>query len=90
MPETNGHDGKHRAAHEAATRNSIQLRMPVIGAMTLPPPQHLAFYGGLAALAAVEIIEWPVAVALGIGKALADQHSNHALEDFGEALEAGA
>jgi hypothetical protein len=36
----------------------------------LPPPRELAYYGGLAALAAFEVIEWPVAVAIGIGAAV--------------------
>ncbi|MBB5159576.1 hypothetical protein [Saccharopolyspora phatthalungensis] len=33
----------------------------------LPSPGHLAFYGGLGALAALSLIEWPVAAAIGIG-----------------------
>jgi hypothetical protein len=36
----------------------------------LPPPQQALYYGGLAALAAFEIIEWPVALAIGAGTAL--------------------
>jgi hypothetical protein len=43
----------------------------------LPPPQQALYYGGLAALAAFEIIEWPVALAIGAGTAVirrADPH----------------
>lgn len=36
----------------------------------LPSPQQAACYGALAALAAVELIEWPVALAIGAGTAV--------------------
>jgi hypothetical protein len=38
---------------------------------SLPPPERLAYYAGLGALAALGIIEWPVAVAIGAGTMLA-------------------
>jgi hypothetical protein len=37
----------------------------------LPPPERLAYYTGLGALAAFQVIEWPVAVAIGAGTAVA-------------------
>lgn len=37
----------------------------------LPPPRQLAYFGALGVLAAVELIEWPVAVAIGVGTAIA-------------------
>lgn len=36
----------------------------------LPSPQQAAYYGALAALATVELIEWPVALAIGAGTAV--------------------
>jgi hypothetical protein len=36
----------------------------------LPSPKQAAYFGGLAALAAFEILEWPVALAIGAGTAL--------------------
>ena len=39
----------------------------------LPPPERLAYYAGLGALAAFQVIEWPVAVAIGAGTALASR-----------------
>jgi hypothetical protein len=56
------------------------------GTVRLPEPQRLAYYGGLVALAAFGILDWPVAIALGIGHVLAEQHRHRFLEDFGEAL----
>jgi hypothetical protein len=39
----------------------------------LPSPKAVLYFGGLAAVAALEIIEWPVAVAIGVGSALASR-----------------
>ena len=36
----------------------------------LPSPRQAVYFGGLAALAAFEIIEWPVALAIGAGTAI--------------------
>lgn len=36
----------------------------------LPPPKQALYFAGLAVLAAVEVIEWPVAAAIGIGTAV--------------------
>jgi hypothetical protein len=36
----------------------------------LPEPKQVLYYGGLAALAAFEVIEWPVAAAIGVGAAV--------------------
>ncbi|WP_433462012.1 hypothetical protein [Spirillospora sp. CA-128828] len=37
----------------------------------LPPPDRLAYYTGLGALAVFGVIEWPVAAAIGAGVAIA-------------------
>jgi hypothetical protein len=37
----------------------------------LPPPPRLAYYAGLGLAAALEVIEWPVAVAIGAGTVIA-------------------
>jgi hypothetical protein len=47
---------------------------------------RLLFYGTLAGLAVVEIIEWPVAVVLGVGHALATSRDKP-LQEVGEAME---
>jgi hypothetical protein len=78
--------GKH-AARRARENNSLSLTLPGIGPLTLPPPDQLAYLAGIVALTAVEIIEWPVAIALAAGHLLADQRRNKALHDFGQALE---
>jgi hypothetical protein len=52
------------------------LQLPVVGRVRIPRPDQLAFYGALAALVAVELVEWPVAVAIGAGHALVSGRPN--------------
>ncbi len=40
-------------------------------ARRIPPPGRLAFYGGLGAAATFGVIDWPVALAIGVGLAIA-------------------
>jgi len=44
-----------------------------IGPVALPTPRRTAYYLGLGTLAAVELIEWPVALAVAAGSYVADQ-----------------
>lgn len=66
---------------------SFAVNLPVFGRVSVPQPQQLAYYGGLVALAAFEVIDWPIAVALAAGHLLAHNQNNQLLEQFGEALE---
>jgi hypothetical protein len=75
------------AALKAIEQNSVRLNLPGVGTVTLPPPQHLAWYGGIAAVAALGCLEWPVAGVLVVGHLLAQDHHNRLVHDFGEALE---
>ena len=77
-----------RAAKESTEKNSLRVELPVIGTVCLPPAQQLAFVGGLAALVALDVIEWPVGVALTAGHVLASCSQNKVIQDFGHALEA--
>ena len=76
-----------RKVAEQFHRRDVQLHLPLLGAVTLPPPEHLAFYAGIGALAALEIVEWPVALLVAVGHALAADQHHRSLEAFGEALE---
>jgi hypothetical protein len=77
------------AAERAVGRNSMQLHVPVLGELTLPPPEQVAFIGGIAALAVIGLLEWPVAVLLGVGHGLATHAHRKMVRALGEALEAG-
>jgi hypothetical protein len=75
------------AASEVVHKSTLKVGLPVVGQVELPPPRHLAWYVGVAALALLEVVDWPVALLLATGKALADNRHSTQLEDFGEALE---
>lgn len=73
-----------RPASPAARRSNaakrrargFSLSVPVVGQVTLPPAEQLVFYGMLGLVAAVNVIDWPVALAIGVGAAVAARHVN--------------
>jgi len=84
---TGAHPHGTKAAEKATAKNSVRVAVPVIGTVTLPPAENLAFLGGIAVLTALEVIDWPVALALAAGHALAARSHNKIIQDFGKALQ---
>lgn len=71
-----------------ATKYSVDL--PIVGRVIVPPPEQLAIYAALGGLAVLELIDWPVALAMGVGSALVSRHLSdlEAREDeLAEAIE---
>jgi hypothetical protein len=66
---------------------TFAVNLPVVGQLEIPRPEQLAYYGGLAALAVFELIDWPVALVIAAGHLLASNHHNRLLEELGEAME---
>ncbi|ORA17226.1 hypothetical protein BST14_09525 [Mycobacterium arosiense ATCC BAA-1401 = DSM 45069] len=66
---------------------TFAVNLPAIGQVEIPRPEQLAYFGGLAALAALELIDWPVALVIAAGHLLASNHHNKLLEELGEAME---
>ena len=66
---------------------TFAINLPLVGQVEIPRPEVLAYYGGLAALAAFELIDWPVAAVIAAGHLLASNHRNRLLEELGEAIE---
>jgi hypothetical protein len=66
---------------------TFAMNLPVVGQVEIPRPEQLAYYGGLAALAAFELIDWPVALVIAAGHIMANTHHNRILEELGEAME---
>ncbi|HZE16613.1 MAG TPA: hypothetical protein VE197_13390 [Mycobacterium sp.] len=66
---------------------TFAMNLPVVGQVEIPRPEQLAYYGGLAALAAFELIDWPVALVIAAGHIMANSHHNRILEELGEAME---
>lgn len=75
------------ASEEAVKRNSLEVQLPIVGEVQLPAADELAFIGGVTALAIIGVLEWPVAVILGVGHGLAGIRHKKLLRAFGEALE---
>lgn len=79
--------GPRAAAEQAVSSNTMTV---LVGdrRLELPPVDQLAFLAGLGFLAAFELIEWPIALAIGVGHELARSRHGKVLREFGEALEA--
>lgn len=58
--------------HGVAALGGVRLPLPggLAGGMD---PKRLWWLGGLAALAVIEVIEWPVALAVGVGSYVAER-----------------
>jgi hypothetical protein len=78
---------QREAVQKVREGETFVVNVPVVGQMEIPRPEQLAYYGGLAALAAFELIEWPVALVIAAGHLLASNHHNKLLEELGEAME---
>ena len=56
----------------------------------LPRHPRFAWYAGLAVMAAVEVIEWPLALLMMLGHEIAHRAHSEALRNFAEGVESGA
>jgi hypothetical protein len=80
---------KHRPTVNERIREAdiVEVGLPVLGTVRIRRPDRLVYYGAVAILAAAEIIDWPVALAVGVGHALADNHHSKVAQELGAALE---
>ncbi len=78
---------QREAVQKIREGESFVVNLPMMGQVEIPRPEQLAYFGGLAALAAFELIDWPVAVVIAAGHFLASSHHNKILEELGEAME---
>jgi cation-transporting ATPase I len=65
---------QREASKRVAEARRFSVRLPLVGTVRVPPPDQLAFYGVLGGLAVLEMIDWPVALAMGLGSALVARH----------------
>jgi hypothetical protein len=78
---------QRNAVQRVRHAQSFSLDLPIVGRVRIPRPEQLAFYGALGALAAIEMIEWPVALTLAVGHALLQNEHSRVAHEIGEALE---
>ena len=80
---TSRRNGRIRTAQDRRTsvrRSSTATKLPHL---------RLGWYAGVAVMAIVEIIEWPLAVVMMVGHEVAHRTHRQALRDFAEGIEAG-
>lgn len=88
MAKSSRNNSSHRDAVDRVRQaRTFSLELPVVGQVSIPRPEQLAFYGALGALAAVEIIEWPVALVLAVGHALMQNEHSRVAQEIGQAME---
>ncbi len=89
MVEKKSHRGtsQREAVEHIRAGETFFVNVPIFGRLEIPRPEQLAYYGGIAALAAFELIDWPVAVVIAAGHLMASNHHNRLLEELGEAME---
>jgi len=73
----------------ATQRRGTPVRQPSTHATTQRPHPRLAWYTGLAVMAVLEVIEWPLAIVLVLGHEIAHRAHSEALRDFAEGVERG-
>jgi hypothetical protein len=61
--------------------------LPLVGEVAA---ERAAFYAGLGVMVLLDLIDWPVALAVGAGHAVAVRAHSRALKEFAEGIEAGA
>ncbi|WP_228805471.1 hypothetical protein [Nocardia higoensis] len=54
------------------------VRLPGVGHIGIPRPEQMAYFAGLGALVALGLLEWPTAVAIGVGQLLLTEHAKSA------------
>ncbi|GAA5006301.1 hypothetical protein [Actinopolymorpha pittospori] len=71
----------------AIERRRLHLTLPLVGSISLPPPERLGWYAGLVAMGALGIVDWPVVVVISVGHLMTEDQHSRLVRDFGDALE---
>ena len=87
MPEESSSASHRHTVDRIRAAESFAVNLPVLGRIRVPRPEQIAYYGALGALAAFEVIEWPIALVLAAGHALAQDQRSRVAEEIGAALE---
>jgi hypothetical protein len=67
------------------------VTLPVIGLrLGLPKPERLAWYAGLGLMAAFELVDWELALIIGVGHLISDNVHNKTIAELASGAESGA
>jgi hypothetical protein len=78
-------------ASTASLERSGGVKVPLLDRrLHAPDKGSLAWYAGLGAMTALEVIEWPIALVVGTSHALATHARNRELREFAGGSEAAA
>lgn len=83
--DTQQPDDPRSPVEEAVT--GPQVRLPIVGEVTLPPADRVAYFAGVGLLVALDLIEWPVALVIVAGHVLAAQRLSRVVKGIGQAFE---
>jgi hypothetical protein len=87
MPEKSRRTTHREAVNRIREARSLAVDLPMVGRVRIPHPEQVAYFGALGVLAAIEIIDWPIALAIAAGHVLMQNQHNRVAEEVGEALE---
>ena len=65
----------------------VFVKLPWLGEVDLPSGPHLVWFGGAIALAALDVVDWPIAALMIVGKALSDSERSEPVRTLGHVME---
>jgi hypothetical protein len=76
---------------DCGTALGPHVTLPVIGLrLALPKPERLAWYAGLGLMAAFELVDWELALIIGVGHLIADNVHNQTIAELASGAQSGA
>ncbi len=81
---------QRRASERVKQGKSYSVALPIVGRVPVPSPEQLAIYAALGGLVALELIDWPVALAMGVGSTVVSRRLSDLKareEELAEAIE---
>ena len=81
---------KHQRTRRVKVTRRRGTSTPNSRAAAQRPHPRLGWYAGLVVMAAIEVIEWPLAILMMVGHEIMHRSHSKALREFAKGVEAGA
>lgn len=81
---------QRQASERVKQGKSYSIALPIVGRVPVPSPEQLAIYAALGGLTVLELIDWPVALAMGVGSTVVSRRLSDLKareEELAEAIE---